>query len=144
MMKIFRLIILLAMCNSLPAQADDLLDAAKAGDASTALSLINNDNVNTSDNTETTVLHWAVFNDQSELVAALIAAGANVDTTNKYGASPLGEAAITGNPAVIEMLLTAGADPDASNPEGQTALMVLARKILRPQKYCLSMAPIRI
>ena len=127
MMKIFRLIILLAMCNSLPAQADDLLDAAKAGDASTALSLINNDNVNTSDNTETTVLHWAVFNDQSKLVAALIAAGANVDTTNKYGASPLGEAAITGNPAVIEMLLTAGADPDASNPEGQTALMVLAR-----------------
>jgi ankyrin repeat protein len=127
MMKISRLIVLLLLCNTLPVLADDMLDAAKAGDESIALSLANNDNSRVSDSTGTTALHWAVYNDQPELVAALIEAGADVETTNNYGASPLGEAAITGNPAVIEMLLAAGADPNASNPEGQTALMVLAR-----------------
>ena len=127
MMKISRLIVLLLLCNTLPVLADDMLDAAKAGDESIALSLANNDNSRVSDSTGTTALHWAVYNDQPELVAALIEAGADVETTNNYGASPLGEAAITGNPAVIEMLLAAGADPNASSPEGQTALMVLAR-----------------
>ncbi|MDG2176772.1 MAG: ankyrin repeat domain-containing protein [Gammaproteobacteria bacterium] len=126
-MKHSNLLFLLFISYSLPVLGETLLDAAKTGDASTALTLLNNDNINIRDSTGTTALHWAVYNDQPELVAALIETGSNVETANNYGASPLGEAAITGNPDVIDMLLAAGADPDASNPEGQTALMVLAR-----------------
>ncbi len=48
----------------------------------------------------TTALHWAAHHDNVELVAGLIAAGADPNAVNDYGATPLSEAAVVGNPAV--------------------------------------------
>jgi ankyrin repeat protein len=75
----------------------------------------------------TTALHWAVYNNDVELVARLLAAGAEVEAANDYHATPLSEAAVIGNPQVLRKLLDAGADVGAKNADGQTALMVIAR-----------------
>ena len=72
-------------------------------------------------------LHWAVHNDDLAQVRQLLAAGADPNATNDYGATPLAEAAITGNVAVLQALLKAGARVNDANPAGQTALMVVAR-----------------
>jgi ankyrin repeat protein len=75
----------------------------------------------------TTALHWAVYHDDAELVDRLVAAGADVNARNDYGATPLSQAAVVGNVRVIRRLLSAGADVESANADGQTALMVLAR-----------------
>ena len=81
----------------------------------------------TTDPDGTTPLHWAAHNENVELAARLIKAGANVNAKNDYGATPMSEAAVTGNVAMLELLLTAGADVESPNADGQTALMVVAR-----------------
>ena len=76
------------------------------------------------------------------LVKALIAAGAEVNTENNYGASPVSEAALLGDYEIMEALLEAGADPDSPNADNQTALMIVARSAnLETASYCLSMEP---
>ena len=75
----------------------------------------------------TTPLHWAIHNNDADLVAKLIAAGANVSTTNDYGATPMSEAAVAANVDVLKALLAAGANVESANADGQTALMVVAR-----------------
>ena len=75
----------------------------------------------------TTALHWAVHNDNADLVERLIDAGANVNASNDYGATPLTEAAVVGNAEVVELLVAGGADVNAPGKDGQTPLMVLAR-----------------
>ncbi len=75
----------------------------------------------------TTPLHWAVYQNDADLVDRLIKAGANVNAMNEYGSAPLAEAAATGNATIIEKLLKAGADPESPNADGQTALMIISR-----------------
>lgn len=75
----------------------------------------------------TTALHWAVHRDDLAQVRQLLAAGADPNAVNDYGATPLAEAAITGNVALLQALLKAGARVNDANPSGQTALMVVAR-----------------
>jgi ankyrin repeat protein len=75
----------------------------------------------------TTALHWAVHDGDADLVAKLLAAGANPSARNDYGATPMSEAAIRGDLKILRALLAAGADVESANPDGQTALMILAR-----------------
>jgi uncharacterized protein len=75
----------------------------------------------------TTALHWAVYNNDVDLVERLLAAGADVNAANDYHATPLSEAAVVGNLQVVGKLLAAGADVESANADGQTALMVIAR-----------------
>jgi uncharacterized protein len=75
----------------------------------------------------TTPLLWAVYQNETEQVAKLIKAGADVRAANAFGATPLSEAARTGNTPIIEMLLKAGANPREVNGDGQTALHAIAR-----------------
>ena len=72
-------------------------------------------------------MHWAIYNDDADLVARLIKAGADVSVTNDYGANPLRQAAVVADPAVIKALIKAGADVNAPNAEGETPLMIVAR-----------------
>jgi len=107
-----------------------LVDAARSKDHATALRLLQaatRDSVNARSIDGTTALHWAVYNDDADLAARLIKAGADVNARNDYGATPLSQAAVTGNVQVIGNLLKAGADVEAANADGQTALMVVAR-----------------
>ncbi|HTC33254.1 MAG TPA: ankyrin repeat domain-containing protein [Bryobacteraceae bacterium] len=74
-----------------------------------------------------TALLWAAYWNDEAAVKALLAAGANVDTANRYGVTPLAQASTNGNPQIVEALLNAGADANTFQAEGQTALMSAAR-----------------
>ena len=75
----------------------------------------------------TSALHWAVHYGEAELVAKLLAAGADANAHNDYGASPMSEAAVAGDLKILGALLAAGASVESANADGQTALMILAR-----------------
>jgi ankyrin repeat protein len=105
-----------------------LANALKNGDRAGALALIGQKaDVNAAEADGTSPLHWAVYQNDVDLVDRLIKAGANVNAMNEYGSTPLTEAAVTGNVPIIESLLKAGADPESPNADGQTALMIVAR-----------------
>jgi ankyrin repeat protein len=75
----------------------------------------------------TTALHWAVYQHDSELVRALLEAGADPSVRNLFGSTPMMEAASVGHTEILTLLLDAGADVESRNYEGQTALMAVAR-----------------
>lgn len=75
----------------------------------------------------TTALHRAVYAGDVTAARKLIAAGADVQVANLFGATPLMLAATAGNAGMIKLLLDAGAPADAANEEGQTPLMAVAR-----------------
>jgi len=107
-----------------------LVDAAHHRDSATAQALLSatpRTDVNQKSRDGTTALHWAVYNDDVDLVERLIAAGADVNAKNDYGASPMSEAAVVGNVKVLGKLLAAHADVESPNADGQTALMVISR-----------------
>lgn len=92
-----------------------------------ALTLLQQNVVNKTEVDGTTSLHYAVRNDDAQLVDRLIRAGADVKAANRYGITPLYLASVNGNAAIIEKLLNAGADANAVSTEGETALMTASR-----------------
>jgi ankyrin repeat protein len=92
-----------------------------------ALAFLQQNVVNKTEADGTTSLHYAVRNDDAQLVDRLIRAGADVKAANRYGITPLYLACVNGNAAIIEKLLKAGADANAVSSEGETALMTAAR-----------------
>jgi uncharacterized protein len=75
----------------------------------------------------TTPLHWAVRQDDRELVARLLHAGADVAAANRYGVTPIYLAAVNGSTAMLTQLLDAGANVNAIGTDGETVLMTVAR-----------------
>src|SRR5690606_18266315 len=63
----------------------------------------------------------------SEVAAALIEAGANVDARDERGITALHEAARAGADGVIEQLIAAGADPAIEDEAGCNALNIACR-----------------
>ena len=82
---------------------------------------------NAADIDGTTPLIWAAHNGDAEIGKLLIAAGANVQATNRYGVSALIEAATLGDAPMIDALLKAGADPNSTYGAGESPLMLAAR-----------------
>lgn len=75
----------------------------------------NPDAVNFKDSEEKTPLHWAVYNNQRDIINVLLEAGANVNVTEVIGITPLHYAAERGYVEVVELLLDAGADVNAQD-----------------------------
>ncbi len=118
--------LLLGVCTS--GLAAQLVDDARQNDTQAVIAdLAHGADVNAPAGDGTTALHWAVYNDNVELVDRLIEAKANVNAKNEYDATPLRQAAVTGDAAVVKKLLDAGAKVDEPGPDGETALMVAAR-----------------
>ncbi len=69
-----------------------------------------------------TALMKAAFWGHADIVAKLIAAGAQVNKTTKYRGTALTHAAITKHADVVEALLQGGADVHLKDDEGKTAL----------------------
>jgi ankyrin repeat protein len=108
--------------------SDSLVEVAQAKDHDAAVALIaKGADVHARDADGTTALHWAVYNDDADLVQRLLKARADVSAVNDYGASPLRQAATVADPVVIKALLKAGANANETNAEGETPLMVVAR-----------------
>jgi ankyrin repeat protein len=123
------LVALLAGVGSQVAYAQNaLLEAAKANDTARALTAIDEGaDVKRPSADGTTALHYAVYNDNAQLIERLIAKGADASVANQFGSTPLIEAATVGNADVIKKLLDAGASADAPGADGQTALMIVVR-----------------
>ena len=67
-------------------------------------------------------MHCAAANGHADTLRALIAAGANVDSTDNHGLSPLREAAAAGHTTAVDVLLGAHADVNAKCKQGYTPL----------------------
>src|SRR5258708_18975685 len=93
----------------LAADPVSVIESVKAGDLSAVrdvLSQIKNPNQTEPDGT--TPLHWAVERNRSDIVRALLAAGARVNAKNRYGVTPLELAATTGSASVTQTLINPG------------------------------------
>jgi ankyrin repeat protein len=105
-----------------------LVNAVKAGNRAAALRILQQKvDVNAGEPNGTTPLHYAVYQEDLDLVDRLLKAGAKPSVVNDFGSTPMSEAAEVGNAAIIKLLLKAGADVNSRNREGQTALMAVAR-----------------
>ena len=117
-----------ATTHLVAAGSPPLIDAIKSGKRDAALALVaKRVDVNAPEPDGTTALHWAVQQNDLELVTRLIRAGAKVNVKNDFGSTPMAEAAVAANAALLGALLEAGADVESPNADGQTALMVVAR-----------------
>jgi len=65
-------------------------------------------------------LHSAAAGRHHEVCRLLIAAGADVNATQRHGFTPLHAAAQHGDDELVELLLSAGADPSARRDDGET------------------------
>ena len=121
-------VLLLGLGVTLPGQSRTLLDVVKTGDAAAARTLLaRGGDPNSADADGSTVLHFAVENDETELIQALLAAGARARVANRHGITPLHLAATNGNATIVQRLIAAGADVNGVTPGGETALMMGAR-----------------
>jgi ankyrin repeat protein len=121
-------VLLLGLGVTLPGQSRTLLDVVKTGDAAAARTLLaRGGDPNSADADGSTVLHFAVENDETELIQALLAAGARARVANRHGITPLHLAATNGNATIVQCLIAAGADVNGVTPGGETALMMAAR-----------------
>ena len=121
-------VLLLGLGVTLPGQSRTLLDVVKAGDAAAARTLLaRGGDPNSGDADGSTVLHFAVENDETELIQALLAAGARARVANRHGITPLHLAATNGNLTIVQRLIAAGADVNGVTPGGETALMMASR-----------------
>ena len=111
------------------ATAETLVEAAKAGDLTRVLSLLDDDavDVDHAGSDGSTALHWAVNQDHAAMAEALIQAGADPRVRNRYGFPPISLAATNGNAKVLDLLIDAGADPKTSVPGGESVIMTAAR-----------------
>jgi ankyrin repeat protein len=105
-----------------------VIDAARADNLPAVLKLIKERaDVNALASDGSTALLWAAYHSNAEMTKALLAAGAAVDTANRYGVTPLLQASRNADLAVMRLLLDAGADPTRWHAEGETPLMAAAR-----------------
>ena len=70
------------------------------------------------DGVQSTPLSWAAVNGHLEIITMLLQAGAEKNTTNKYGNTPLMLASWNRHVDVCRLLIDAGADTEATNAEG--------------------------
>jgi cytohesin len=104
------------------------IDAVKAGDLGAVRGMIGRRvDVNQRAGDGGTALHWAVYNENQEIVDLLLRSGARVDSANALGVTPLWVAADNGSGAYVAKLLAAGADPNLAPQTGGTPLMLAAR-----------------
>lgn len=99
-------------------------------------------NVNSTDHTGQTPLHYAVRTAHFEAVRKLCELGANPNQRAHWqGLTPLHLAAVVGSTNIINELLKAGGDPDLKQSRGETArdLLNLFHKIEIPMSSRIKM-----
>lgn len=103
-----------------------LVDRLRSGDREAVLAALPGANVDAREPDGSTLLLWATYQADHDMVRALLRAGADPSVTNNYGSTPLAEAVKLADLELVRMLLDAGAHPDSPNLDNQTALMLAA------------------
>ena len=128
--SLLRFSLVTALALLLPvAAAADLISDVRSNNIEGALSILSDvrNDVNLRMSDGTTALHWAVYNNNLDLVEELIDAGADVNARNDYGSTPMSEAGVTANIDIMRALINSGADLESPTLEGQTVLMSVVR-----------------
>ena len=104
-----------------------IIKAAKSGDVAAIRELLKADAslVGATDSDGSTPLHCAAWKGHTEVAAALLDFGADIQAKNNndhWGDTPLHAAAHGNQRAVAELLITKGADMQAKNANGNTPL----------------------
>ena len=108
--------------------ADPIHTAAKNGDlAGVQAELDKGVDVNASGNGQSP-LHLAAIMGHVEVTELLIASGADLEGTDKYGNTPLHYAAHHGSKEIVILLITNSADVNAKDKGGETPLNMAANK----------------
>ena len=113
------------------ARENDLIEAAKSGDAEKVKVLLKNDPglVNTIDSgIGATALHWALIYGKKEVIKALLVYDPDVNRTEAHGGTTMHWAAHFDDAENIRWLLERGAKIDHVNQYGRTPLLVAARR----------------
>jgi ankyrin repeat protein len=101
------------------------LDAARAGDTATLISMVQAGlPANLQDLKGNTLLMLASYHGHAETTAALLQNGAEPDRRNLRHQTPLGGVAFKGYVEIAQLLLEAGADLNADQGGGTTPLML--------------------
>lgn len=112
------------------ADAEDLIRAAKAGDAMRVSSyLAEGLNVNATDVFGMTALHEAALAGHGDVVRLLLEKGADVHATGAGRCTALHDAAMRNHVDIARMLLEKGADVNAPDINGLTPLHVASREL---------------
>ncbi len=118
----------LLAASSAHAATPRLVQAIKSGERDAAMALARDAaEVAAIEADGTTALHWAVRQNDFELVDRMLRAGADVGAANRYGVTPLKLAAVGGDAKLLQRLLDAGGDANAAGTDGETLLMTAAR-----------------
>jgi ankyrin repeat protein len=110
----------------MPDPNKEIIKAAKKGDVATLKSLLASDRklVDARDTDGSTPLHCATWKGHPEVVKALLAAGADVNSVNQnehWGTTPLHAAAHANQAVIAQLLIDHGANPSRDS-EGRTPL----------------------
>lgn len=114
----------LAVVLSHPAVAGELTDAVSANDLAQVNSLLAGGADVNAPSRSGTALHIASGAGATEIMAALIAAGADIEAEGPAGFRPLHLAAKKNQPAAVKLLIEHGAKVDSRDSFGFTPLMV--------------------
>ncbi|MDH4271096.1 MAG: ankyrin repeat domain-containing protein [Candidatus Aminicenantes bacterium] len=133
-MKIITIVFLLAGLLSSPlgfAQENDIIEAAKSGDAEQVRLLLKTDPglVRAVDGgLGATALHWALIYGQKGVIKAILTYNPDVNKTEAHNGTPMHWAAHFDDAENIQWLLDRGAKIDHVNQYGRTPLLVAARR----------------
>lgn len=116
--------VLLALFLSGPTSESPVADAAQRGDLDTVRVLLRGGaDVNASQTSGMSALHWAAQHNNAPAIEVLLYAGANTEATTRLGGyTPLHLAGRAGHAPVLDVLLSGGADAEAFTTTGVTAL----------------------
>ncbi|MBC8141558.1 MAG: ankyrin repeat domain-containing protein [Armatimonadetes bacterium] len=90
--------------------------------------------VNLSDASGLTALHYAAGTGNAGTCEELLRRKANVNAANPDGISPLVVAVVLHDPALVDLLLRSGADPKSSRSAGRLPLLILSLTREAPEK----------
>ncbi|MCU1234291.1 MAG: Ankyrin [Candidatus Solibacter sp.] len=107
-----------------PEPSDQYYDCIRRNDLGMLQGLIKTAGVKQKDKHGTTPLHQAAANGSAEAMRLLVAAGAEIDAANDFGATPLMWA--IGEPEKVRILVGAGANVNARSKMGRTPLCLAA------------------
>jgi len=114
--------LLTALGSPASGRAEELLQAARDGNAELAIMLVKSGaDVRRTGVQGETALHWAAFHGLRGLARVLIVKGASVNARVHNGNTPLHQAAYNGHLEVVVLLVAHGATVGASNQRGFTA-----------------------